>query len=216
MAIYVILQCYKCNSQKRLHLYSYSKNKYDINYHLCEHFNIKYSFISKFGFFSLGWSIILKVQVQCNNCNNRFNFGDITFNSEYYKYSIPHICCYNVFMINVDGYKYESNGKGFLMQEKQKELLKQHKIEKEEKKNKEEKRKREMEEKVKMKRLTIKQKKEKKELDKLYRLDTNYIESELNKLFLSMDNRLNNELNFDIEESLDKNYNYSFIKFGYN
>ena len=216
MAIYVILQCFKCNSQKRIHLFSSSNNKYDINHHLCEHFNVKYSYICKFGFFTLGWSIILKVQVQCNNCNSRFNFGDTTFNSDYYKHENHHTCCYNVFMINVDGYKYASNGEGFLLQEKQRELQKQHKKEKEEKKKKEEIKKREMKKKMKMKQLTLSQKKEQIELDKLYILNTNYIDKELNKLFLSMDNRLNNELSFDIEESLDKKFKYSFTKIEYN
>ena len=219
MAIYVILQCFKCNSQKRLHLYSSSKNQYDINHHLCEHFNVKYSYICKFGFFSYGWKIILKVEVKCNNCDGRFNFPDTTFNSDYYKHANPHICCFNVFMINVDGYNYASNGEGFLLQEKQKELEKQFKKEKEEKRieeekrKKDEKRKREMEEKMEMRKLTKNQQKENKELDKLYRLNTNYIELELNKLFLSMDNRLNNELSYDIEENFDKKFNYSFRKF---
>jgi hypothetical protein len=211
MAIYVILQCCKCNSQKRLHLFSNSKNKYDINHHLCEHFDINYSYVCKFGFFSFGWSIILEVRVQCNKCNTKYNFGDITFNSDYYKHENHHTCCYNVFMINVEGYNYASTGKGLLLQEKQRELEKQSKKEQQEKKEKEEKRKNKIKEKNKIQKLTKMQQKEKKELDKLYRLNTDYIDLELNTLLLSLDNKINNELSYDIEESIDKRFNYTLL-----
>ena len=40
MAIYVLLQCCRCNQQKRLHLYSCSRNKDDIFYNLCKQYHI--------------------------------------------------------------------------------------------------------------------------------------------------------------------------------
>ena len=154
MAIYVLLQCCKCNSKKYLHLYSCSSNKYDIYSQLCEHFNIRYSYTCKFGFFTLGWKIILEIKVQCKKCNSKYyNFGSTTFNSDYYQYDNHHACCYNVFIVSVSGYNYASDGKGLILQEKQREL------EEKFKKQQETKKKRELEEKVK------KQQEEKRKLE---------------------------------------------------
>ena len=123
MAIYILFQCCKCNSKRRLHLYSCSKNQYDIHAQLCEHFNIKYSYTCKWGFFTLGWKIILEVKVQCRKCNhNYYNFGSKTYNSDYYESDEHHACCYNVFIYSVDGNNYANDGKGLLLQQKQKEL----------------------------------------------------------------------------------------------
>ena len=98
MAIYILFQCCKCNSKRRLHLYSCSSNQYDCQVQLCEHFNLKYSYTCKWGFFTLGWKIILEVKVQCKKCNhNYFNFGSNTFNSDFYELDNQHACCYNVF-----------------------------------------------------------------------------------------------------------------------
>ena len=63
MAIYIYLQCCKCKNSHKLHLYSFSFNQYEIFNNLCEHFNIKYTYITNFGFFTLGWSITLEVKV---------------------------------------------------------------------------------------------------------------------------------------------------------
>ena len=65
MAIYIWMLCCKCHQSIKLHLYSFSKNKHDIFVKLCEHFNVKYTYICKWGFFTLGWKIILEVKVQC-------------------------------------------------------------------------------------------------------------------------------------------------------
>ena len=128
MAIYIEFRCFFCNAHHRLHLYSFSKNKYDILHNLCPHFNIRYSYTCKYGFFSIGWSIILGIKVQCKMCNSKYyNFGTTTFNSEYYNFNSHHICCYNVFMITVDGYDYLSDGKGFILQEEQRKLAKEFK-----------------------------------------------------------------------------------------
>lgn len=216
MAIYVVFQCCKCNTKKRLHLYSCSKNEFDKNYNLCEHFTVTYSYICKWGFFTLGWNIKILVQIKCKNCNNKYSFGENTFNSHYYTHYNYHICCYNVFMFNVTGNNYATDGKGLLLQDEQRQLENKFKKEIEVKRKNEEKRKRNLEEKIKIQNLTKRQRKEKKELDKLYNLNINYIELELNKLFLSMDNKLNNELSFDLEENMNKKINYSFSKFEFN
>ena len=149
MAIYIYLQCYKCKNSHKLHLYSFSSNQYEKFFNLCEHFNTKYTYIAKYGFFSLGWSITLEVKVQCKKCNSKyFNFGSITFNSDYYSYQNTYICCHNVFSISVDGYKYLSDGNALSLQEEQKKLEEKYKKENEEKMYEEEKRKREEKEKL--------------------------------------------------------------------
>ena len=55
MAIYIWMLCCKCHQSIKLHLYSFSTNKHDIFVKLCEHFNDKYIYICKWGFFTLGW-----------------------------------------------------------------------------------------------------------------------------------------------------------------
>ncbi len=122
MAIYIWMLCCKCHKNIKLHLYSCSKNKNDIFVKLCDHFNVKYTYICKWGFFTLGWKITLEVKVQCRKCNhNYYNFGQITFNSDYYNLDRLYDCCYNVFSLSVDGYKYLNDGKGNLLQAKLKE-----------------------------------------------------------------------------------------------
>ena len=123
MVIYILFQCCKCNTKRRLHLYSCSINSYDNTAKLCEHFNIKYSYTCHWGFFTLGWKIILEVKVQCRKCNHEYyNFGEKTFNSNYYEFDDHHVCCFNVFTYYVTGYNYANDGKGLLLQEKQNEL----------------------------------------------------------------------------------------------
>ena len=137
MAIYVWLQCCKCNKSIKLHLFSFSRNKYGVFVPLCEHFNVKYSFTAKYKFFSLGWSIVLEVKVQCRRCSkNYYNFGQMTFNSEFYNIDMSHHCCYNVFILSVDGEKFLNDGKGYLLQRKLREQEEKFIIE-HDKKNKE-------------------------------------------------------------------------------
>ena len=228
MAIYILLQCCKCQSRIRLHLYSFSKNKYDIYSQLCEHFNIRYSYTAKYGFFSLGWSINLEVKVQCRNCNNKYyNFGNNTFNADYYEYNNDHSCCYNVFIVSVAGNTYSTDGKGLLLQAKQRELEEKFKKEKEKERIEEEKRRRKIKERLEiqrkkeermLKKLKIKneierQKEEEKKLNQLCNFDISYMDSEIDNLLISADYKLNSELNFDIEEKLKEKYDFKLTKF---
>ena len=195
MAIYVLLQCCRCNKRKKLHLYSYSKNKYGISYKLCEHFNIIYSFTCKYKFFSLGWYIILEVKVQCRKCSqNYFNFGKNTFNSDFFNLDLFHQCCSNVFIMSIDGYKFLSDGKGILLQKKLIEEEEKFKIE-QDKKRKEE---------------------EKKEKDKKYKFDMDYIDDEYIQLLSQENNILSADLNFDINEEIDKKLNFQFSRLNFN
>ena len=228
MAIYILFQCCKCNSKRRLHLYSFSINQYDIYVQLCEHFNLKYSYTCKWGFFSLGWKIILEVKVQCRKCcHNYFNFGSNTFHSNFYELNNHHACCYNVFAFSVYGYNYASDGKGLLLQQKQKELeeafKKEQKMEKQEEIERQEKVKRKQElkkkkekiilEKIKINKIIETQRKEEKQIEQLYKCDTDYIDSELNNLLENVDFKLNSELSSDISEKMNENTNFKICKF---
>ena len=191
MAIYVLLQCCKCNRSIKLHLYSFSKNKYGVYVSLCEHFNIIYSFTTNYKFFSLGWRIVLEVKVQCRKCSRKyFNFGTQSFNSENYNLDIYHTCCYNVFIFSVDGKKFSSDGAGFLLQKKLKE--------KEEKFRAEQDKKMEEEEKFKN--------------NEIINFDMDYIDEEYEELIIKENNKIANVLNFDILEEIEKHTNFQISK----
>jgi hypothetical protein len=191
MAIYVLMQCCKCNRSKKLHLYSFSKNKYGISVQLCEHFNIIYSYTAKYKFFSLGWYIILEVKVQCRKCmQNYYNFGSNTFNSEFFSLDLMHQCCYNVFILSVDGYKFVSDGKGYLLQKGLKEQEEHFRIEQDKKKQEEER----------------KQKNEK------FKFDMNYIDIECDQMIIKEDSKISIDLSFDIREEIEKKMNYQLNK----
>ena len=235
MAIYIVFQCCKCNSKRRLHLYSISTNQYDIYDKLCEHFNIRYSYTCKWGFFTLGWEIILEVKVQCRKCNsNYYNFGSNKYNSSYYENDMHHACCYNVFLVSVNGYNYANDGKGLLLQQKQKELedafKKQQQIkiqeeierqqeirrQKEMKKQQEIQKQKELEiqkEKLKINNIMERQKNEEIEIAQLYNCDTDFIDSELSHLCNSADIKINNELSFDVFQNINENSNFQISKF---
>ena len=194
MAIYIWMLCCKCHQSIKLHLYSFSTNKHDIFVKLCE-LNVKYAYICKWGFFTLGWKIILEVKVQCRKCNhNYYNFGQITFNSDYYNLDIIYDCCYNVFSLSVDGYKFLNDGKGNLLQAKLKEN--QEKIKKEQELNKQ---------------LDI-QNKENHHLDKLFKYDMNFIDEEFNKFLSEETYKLNWNLTLDIEEKIDEQLKFQIVK----
>ena len=115
MAIYVLLQCCRCNQQKRIHLFCCSINKEDITYNLCHHFTVRYTYICKIGFL-INWSIVLNVRAICENCHSNLNFRDNTFNSRYYSLETHATCCHNVFRINVSGSSYASDTLGVQLQ----------------------------------------------------------------------------------------------------
>ena len=157
--------------------------------------NILISNICKWGFFTLGWKIILEVKVQCRKCNhNYYNFGQITFNSDYYNLDRIYDCCYNVFSLSVDGYKFLNDGKGNLLQAKLKENEK--KIKKEQELNKQ---------------LEI-QNKENHHLDKLFKYDMNFIDEEFNKFLSEEKYKLNWNLSLDIEEKIDEQLKFQIVK----
>ena len=189
MAIYVWLQCCKCNKSIKLHLFSFSRNKYGVFVPLCEHFNVKYSFTAKYKFFSLGWSIVLEVKVQCRRCSkNYYNFGQMTFNSEFYNIDMRHHCCYNVFILSVDGEKFLNDGKGYLLQRKLREQEEKFIIE-HDKKNK-----------------------EKTAISKKIKFDLDYIDKSYDEMISKEEYKIATDLNFDIEEEIEKIMNYEICQ----
>ena len=189
MAIYVWLQCCKCNKSIKLHLFSFSRNKYGVFVPLCEHFNVKYSFTAKYKFFSLGWSIVLEVKVQCRRCSkNYYNFGQMTFNSEFYNIDMNHHCCYNVFILSVDGEKFLNDGKGYLLQRKLREQEEKFIIE-HDKKNK-----------------------EKTAISKKIKFDLDYIDKSYDEMISKEEYKIATDLNFDIEEEIEKIMNYEICQ----
>ena len=195
MGIYIWMLCCKCQKSIKLHLYSFSSNKYDIFQKLCEHFNVKYTYICKWGFFTLGWKIIFEVKVQCRKCNHYYiNLGQKTLNSDYFNVEQQHICCYNVFNLSIDGNKFLTSGEGNLKQAKLKES----------------------EEKVKKEIDFIKhskiKKKENNKLKKLFNFDMNFINEEFNKFLSEEESKFTIDLTFDIEEKIDEQLNYKIVK----
>lgn len=191
MAIYVLLQCCKCNRSLKLHLYSFSRNKFNIHVSLCEHFNIVYSFTAKYKFFSLGWYIIFEAKVRCKKCSqNFFNFNPITFNAENYSIDLCHKCCYNVFIFSVNGKGYKSDGTGYLLQKKL----------------------REMEEKFKLEQDALRLEEEKKKKNQKFLFDMNYIEDEYDQMIIKEDNEISVDLNFDVMEEIEKKFNFQVSK----
>ena len=191
MAIYVFLQCCKCNSQKRIHLYSCSRDKDDVSYTLCNHFTIRYTYTCKFGFFTLGWSITLGVRISCRNCNSSYDFGTYTFNSSYYSLETHHTCCHKVFRMNVSGYSYASDTHGLDLQE-----MEDKRVMEEEKKAKQ------LQEQKKIQKIIKNQSEEEKKIKEDFDMD--FIDTEASHLINAMDFEINNELNFDVGENLEK------------
>ena len=208
MAIYIYLQCCKCKNSHKLHLYSFSFNQYEIFNNLCEHFNIKYTYITNFGFFTLGWQIVLEVKVQCRKCEDSYhNFGKITFNSENYDKELDYVCCNNVFSICVSGDDYFNNGKALLKQEKiNKEIRDKLKME-EEKRNQE--RRKIEEEKRNQEKIEIERQNY---INKIFDYDMNYIDEDLNDILLYQNTQLSFDLTFDINEEIEKKMNYNVVK----
>lgn len=203
MAIYVFLQCCKCNSQKRIHLYSCSRNKDDVSYTLCNHFTIRYTYTCKFGFFTLGWSIVLGVRISCRNCNSSYNFGTNTFNSNYYSLETHHTCCHKVFRMNVSGYSYASDTGGLHLQEME-----------DKRRTEEENKAKEIQEQKKIQKIMKTQSEDEKKLMEAYNFDMEFINTETSHIINAMDFEINDVLNFNVGENLEKkNEILKFSKF---
>ena len=110
-------QCENIQSGLELHLFSYSKNESNIYYNICEHFKVKYSYITHWqGIF--WWKIELKATAICRNCNSDYFFGNLTLDEDNYEYNDYYACsnCKTVLAFSVDGYNFKNDGRGFNLQ----------------------------------------------------------------------------------------------------
>ena len=202
MAIYVLLQCCKCNEQKRIHLYCCSINKNDIYYYLCEHFSIRYTYICNFGFF-IKWSIVLNVKAICNNCNRSLYLGENTFNSRYYSLETHATCCHHVFRVNVSGSSYATHHYGIQLQNSEDNKAKE-----------EEKKKLQRQEQLKVQQIMNEQNEEENRLMQENNIDVDFIYNEITNINNAFIYDMNNELNFNIGEHIQKkNAVLKFCKF---
>ena len=101
-----------------------------------------------------------------------------------------HNCCYNVFILSVDGFKFLSDGKGYLLQKKLKEIEEKFRIEQDKKRKQEE---------------------EEKENAKI-KFDLDYIDDEYDEIIMKEDNKMFLDLNFDVKEEIEKKINFQFNK----
>jgi len=93
----ILFKCFECEEEVRKVIHSYSWNKkkepFEIK-ELCEHFSyIELNWETKYGFFTLGWSVkIYNVSLKCKcekceKCNKRITFDSKTFDkyNNYYE-----------------------------------------------------------------------------------------------------------------------------------
>ena len=95
--------------------------------------------------------------------------------------------------MSVCGNIFAKDGQGLLLQKKLREQEKKFKIEQE----------------------ITRQKEEKKQLEKIFDYDMDYIDEKLNQILIKEDTQLSIDLNFDINEEIDKQYNYIISKVSY-
>ena len=112
----------------------------------------------------------------------------MTFNSEFYNIDMSHQFCYNVFILSVDGEKFLNDGKGYLLQRKLREQEEKFIIE-HDKKNK-----------------------EKTAISKKIKFDLDYIDKSYDEMISKEEYKIATDLNFDIEEEIDKIMNYEICQ----
>ena len=231
-------QCGRCVKPDRIRSFSWNASK---EFYLCEHFpKVEFRYETKYGFFTLGWRItVSNIYAKCGKCNNWLHFDSKTFKKGTTHYNDYMECCDNVvtFGAHEDGYYY--NGSGFQVQnrinEKKKKLLEMIKklleeierLEREEKlrkereeklrKEREEKLRKEREEKLrkereKMNRIMREQDEESEELDKVITFDTSRIQNDTMELTNKAEIIFSDNINFNVNEEIEKNFKYKVSK----
>ena len=223
--MYIQFQCCQCGSRIRpdgIHSYTWNSSK---EFYLCKHFpNVEFSYETKWGFFTLGWRItIYNIYAKCGNCNKWLHFDSKTFKKGTTHYNDYMECCDNVITLGAheDGYYY--SGSGFDVQnrinEKKKKLLEEIKklleeierLEREEKLRKErEERKRK--EREKKNRIQREQEEESEELDKVITFDTSRIQNDTKELINKAEIIFTDNINYDVNEDIEKNFKYNVTK----
>ena len=215
MAIYVLFKCLRCaqegyNSEIRVHLYSCSRNKDNINRQLCEHFDVFYSYECHWGIFTFGWKIIINVKHKCRNCGKTRTYDERKCNSKNYSFAQFKDCCYNVFSYTVRGYDYDS-GEGYELQKVLDEQLRKMRIEKE---SEERKRREQLENKRKEERIINEQEEENNKYTEEFETisDINWIEKENEKIMMNEETKFSVNITFNIKTEINKISNYKIVK----
>ena len=218
-------QCCQCGSRIRpdgIHSYSWNSSK---EFYLCKHFpKVEFSYETKWGFFTLGWRItIYNIYAKCGKCNKWLHFDSKTFKKGTTHYNDYMECCDNVITLGAheDGYYY--SGSGFEVQnrinEKKKKLLEEIKKLLEEilRKEREEKLRKEREERKrkereKKNRIRREQEEESEELDKVITFDTSRIQNDTKELINKAEINFTDNINYDVNEDIEKNFKYNVTK----
>ena len=239
--MYIQFQCCQCGSRIRpdgIHSYTWNSSK---EFYLCKHFpKVEFSYETKWGFFTLGWRItIYNIYAKCGNCKKWLHFDSKTFKKGTTHYNDYMECCDNVVTFGAHEDDYYYNGSGFQVQnrinEKKKKLLEMIKklleeierLEREEKlrkereeklrKEREEKLRKEREEKLrkereKMNRISREQDEESEELDKVITFDTSRIQNDTMELTNKAEIIFSDNINFNVNEEIEKNFKYKVSK----
>ena len=223
--MYIQFQCCQCGSRIRpdgIHSYTWNSSK---KFYLCKHFpNVEFSYETKWGFFTLGWRItIYNIYAKCGNCKKWLHFDSKTFKKGTTHYNDYMECCDNVITLGAheDGYYY--SGSGFDVQnrinEKKKKLLEEIKKLLEEilRKEREEKLRKEREERKrkereKKNRIMREQEEESEELDKVITFDTSRIQNDTKELINKAEIIFTDNINYDVNEDIEKNFKYKVTK----
>ena len=223
--MYIQFQCCQCGSRIRpdgIHSYTWNSSK---EFYLCKHFpKVEFSYETKWGFFTLGWRITINnIYAKCGNYNKWLHFDSKTFKKGTTHYNDYMECCDNVITLGAheDGYYY--SGSGFDVQnrinEKKKKLLEEIKklleeierLEREEKlrKEREERKRKEREKKNRIRR---EQEEESEELDKVITFDTSRIQNDTKELINKAEIIFTDNINYDVNEDIEKNFKYKVTK----
>ena len=108
----ILFKCFECEKEVRKKIHSYNWNKKKESFEikeLCKHFsNIELNWETKYGFFTLGWSVkIYNVSLKCKreNCNKRITFASQTFNKNNNYYEEIQECCDTIIVYSArEGY----------------------------------------------------------------------------------------------------------------
>jgi len=224
----------KKKKELKVVIHSYSRNK-TFEGELCDHFPlVKFSWKTRYAFFTLGWKIeIFNVIVKCK-CEELIYFNDQTFSSNNRSYKLEKECCNNYVFYSAKEGEYDYVNDGLVKQKKIEEQIKEMKNleeklkktkEETERMEKEEKNRRKMEEKKKKERekkresenkelnkIIEQQEKENEELNQIINTDISWIDTQMNQMTESLDINYSESINFDVKKEINKNLNFQIVK----
>ena len=152
----ILFKCFACGEEAKIEIHSYSWNKEKESFEikkLCQDFsNIELNWKTKYGFFTLGWSVnIYNVSLKCEGekCHKRITFASKTFDKYNNDYEEIQECCNKIIVYSAREGKFGCSDEGRRRQNKIKQFIEElKKAEEENKKLKEEQEQLEKEEKL--------------------------------------------------------------------